>query len=272
MEGWVKLHRKMLEWEWYDDANCFRVFMHLILSANHKDGKWRGITIKRGEHLTSLGKLADSTGLSVSKVRTALSKLESTGEIASHSQAQHTVFKVKKYDTYQGDDTALADESQSFDKPIANQSQADDKALATNKKEKNDKNEKEISNLPTDGKPPASKKFNDDDVRFAEWFYQGLLNNNPQHKKPNFESGGWADAVRLMRERDGRDYDQMADLTRWTLNDSFWKANVLSPAKLREKWDQLTVKMKKPQPQQRPTKHGVDDNNWVDGLINGELL
>lgn len=114
-----------------------------------------------------------------------------------------------------------------------------------------DKNRIDKSNLPTDGRPPASKKFNDDDIRFAEWFYQGLLNNNPQHKKPNFESNGWADAVRLMRERDGRTYDQMADLARWVLNDSFWKANVLSPSKLRDKWDQLTVKMKQPQPQQK---------------------
>ena len=72
------------------------------------------------------------------------------------------------------------------------------------REDKDKDKDKVISNLPTDGKPPASKKFNDEDIRFAEWFYQGLLNNNPQHKKPNFESSGWADAVRLMRERDGR--------------------------------------------------------------------
>ena len=33
MSGWIKLHRKITEWEWYSDANTFRVFMHLLLTA-----------------------------------------------------------------------------------------------------------------------------------------------------------------------------------------------------------------------------------------------
>jgi len=151
MSGWIKLHRKMLDWEWYDDANCFRVFMHLLIIANHKDNRWRGRLILRGQHLTSLGKLANGTGLTVSKVRTAISKLESTGEIASESHAQDTVFTIKNYDSYQDDDTALAEESQANDKPLAKQSQSNDTALATNKNDKKEKKEnndkKEILNF-----------------------------------------------------------------------------------------------------------------------------
>ncbi len=160
MEGWIKTHRKMLEWEWYDDANCFRVFMHLLLIANHKDNRWRGRLILRGQHLTSLGRLAKDTGLTVSKVRTAISKLESTGEIASESHTQDTVFTIKNYDYYQCSDTALAHQPQADDKPLAIESQADDKALATNKNDKKDKNnqeEKEISNLPAKADNPKSE-------------------------------------------------------------------------------------------------------------------
>jgi hypothetical protein len=39
MSGWIKIHRSILEWEWYEDTNTFRLFMHLILKANHKDRK-----------------------------------------------------------------------------------------------------------------------------------------------------------------------------------------------------------------------------------------
>lgn len=271
MSGWIKLHRKLLEWEWYSKPVVKSVFIHCLLKANHKDGKWQGKDIKRGSFISSVDKFISELGHSRQEIRTAIKHLKSTNELTTDSGSQHTVFKVINYELYQEltNDQPTTNQRLTNDQPTANQRSTTNN---NDKKEKNDKNEREISNLPTDGKPPASKKFNDEDVRFAEWFYQGLLNNNPQHKKPNFESNGWADAVRLMRERDGRNYDQMADLARWTLNDGFWKANVLSPSKLREKWDQLTVKMKQPQPQQRPTKHGVDDNNWVDGLINGELL
>ena len=63
--GWVKLHRQLLDWEWYNDVNTTRVFLHLLLVANHKDNNWRGIEIKRGQRLTSISGLASETNLSI---------------------------------------------------------------------------------------------------------------------------------------------------------------------------------------------------------------
>ena len=53
--------------------------------ANHEDQKWEGVTIKRGQRVTSYQHLADETGLTYQKVRTALNNLKSTGEITSKS-------------------------------------------------------------------------------------------------------------------------------------------------------------------------------------------
>jgi hypothetical protein len=128
--GWIKLHRQLLDWEWYDDINTSRLFIHLMLTANHKDNKWRGIDIKRGSRLTSLDKLSSETNLSVSKIRTSIKKLISTSEIASKSHSQYTVFIMKNYDSYQGDDKPN-------DKPVTNESQTNDKQIATNKNDKN---------------------------------------------------------------------------------------------------------------------------------------
>ena len=114
--GWIKLHRQLLDWEWYDDINTSRLFIHLMLTANHKDNNWRGIEIKRGSRLTSLDKLSSETSLSVSKIRTSIKKLISTNEIASKSHSQHTVFTMINYDSYQGDDKQVS-------KPVTNQSQ-----------------------------------------------------------------------------------------------------------------------------------------------------
>lgn len=133
--GWIKLHRQLLDWEWYDDINTSRLFIHLMITANHKDNNWRGIEIKRGSRLTSLDKLSSETNLSVSKIRTAIKKLISTNEIASKSHSQHTVFTMINYDEYQSDDKQVS-------KPVTNKSQTNDKGIATNKNEKNEKNEK----------------------------------------------------------------------------------------------------------------------------------
>ena len=47
----------------------------------------------------------------------------------------------------------------------------------------------------------------------------------------------------MMVEIDDRDKHEVAMLIKWIQKDSFWMSNVLSPAKLREKYDQLIMRM-----------------------------
>ena len=138
--GWIKLHRQLLEWEWYDDTNTKCLFLHCLLRANHSDTEWRGHNIKRGQFLTSVDTLTRETGLSVSQIRTSLKKLISTNEIASKSQARSTVITVLGYDSHQDNDKP-------DDKLITMKSQADDNEIATDKNViiKECKNDKKIT-------------------------------------------------------------------------------------------------------------------------------
>jgi hypothetical protein len=93
--------------------------------------------------------------------------------------------------------------------------------------------------------PSSHKKIYDeqsDHYQLALKLYQNILENNPTHKKPNLQK--WANDVRLMIERDGRTIEQIAYLMDWVQHDSFWKTNILSPSKLREKFDQLTIRVR----------------------------
>ena len=99
--GWIKLHRQILNWEWYSDTNTFRLFLHLILTANYKDQKYQGKLIKKGSLLTGRDKLSYETGLSVREVRTCLERLKSTNEIAIKSNSKGTEIQVVNYDKYQ---------------------------------------------------------------------------------------------------------------------------------------------------------------------------
>ncbi|MHK34789.1 Replication protein O, partial [Salmonella enterica] len=84
-----------------------------------------------------------------------------------------------------------------------------------------------------------------EDLTAAEWMFDLIKTISPSARKPNL--AGWANDIRLMRECDGRTHRDMCVLFRWACHDSFWAGNVISPAKLREKWTQLDINRNKQQ-------------------------
>jgi hypothetical protein len=129
MSGWIKLHRKILDWEWYSDPNTFRVFLHLMLKANHKEKRFKGIELIKGSVVTSRDILAMETGLSVRQVRTALDKLKSTNEVAIKTSSKGTIIQLVNYDKYQLETSEAT-----------NERPANDQQTTTNKNEKKEKN------------------------------------------------------------------------------------------------------------------------------------
>ena len=102
MDGFIKLARNILDWEWWDDINTYRLFTYMLLIANWQDKKYKGIDVPRGSFVSSIARLSDATKLTVDEVRTAIKHLKSTGEITSTSHSKFTVFTIKNYCVYQG--------------------------------------------------------------------------------------------------------------------------------------------------------------------------
>lgn len=96
--------------------------------------------------------------------------------------------------------------------------------------------------------------FSDEDNRCAEFIFSKIRELNPTAKPPNMKK--WAESVRLMRERDNRTHREIIELFTWANNDQFWKTNILSPQKLREKWDSLVIKKNN-----QPKTMDVGDHN-----------
>lgn len=139
MEGWIKLHRKMLEWEWFNDNVVLKVFIYLLLSANHKEKKWRGIVIPAGSLIIGRKSLAATLNLSESQIRTALNKLKSTNEIAIKTTNKYSLISIVNWDKYQQSD-------QQNDQQMTNKRPTNDQQMTTNKNDKNDKNDKNGKN------------------------------------------------------------------------------------------------------------------------------
>lgn len=102
--GQILLHRKIIEWEWYLDINTCRLFIHMLLIANWKEGHYRGTTVPRGSFVSSLDKLSEETGLTKREIRTAISHLKTTGEVTVKTTNKFSVFTVKNYNLYQSFD------------------------------------------------------------------------------------------------------------------------------------------------------------------------
>lgn len=100
-KGFVVIHRKILDWEWYRNSATKDLFLHLLLTANFAPSKLEGVTIERGQKVTSLTSLSEETGLSVKQIRTALKHLNGTGETAVTKCPKFSIITIKNYEKYQ---------------------------------------------------------------------------------------------------------------------------------------------------------------------------
>ena len=122
-EGWgaymgdyIKIYRTLMEWEWYKNINTKTLFLHMLLKANWKDGKFQGEDIPRGSFVSSLQSLSSETSLSIREVRTAISHLEKTGELTVKRHAKFSVFTIKNYSQFQTSDTQATSNRHTSDK------------------------------------------------------------------------------------------------------------------------------------------------------------
>lgn len=101
LNGFIKIHRKLLKWEWYSDINVRVLFFHCLLRANHKSERWQGIEINAGQFVTSYEHLAKECGLTVQQLRTALNKLKITNEITNKTTSRYSIITVNNWKRYQ---------------------------------------------------------------------------------------------------------------------------------------------------------------------------
>lgn len=146
--GYIKLDRKILDWEWWSDVNTYRVFTYCLIRANWRESKFQGVDVPRGSFVTSLANLAKSTNLSVRNVRTALEHLKSTGELTIIRHSKFSVVIVNNYIQYQDSDNQT-------DNQVTQERQATDTEPTT---------EEEYKNIKKDKKDNVREYFSKDEI------------------------------------------------------------------------------------------------------------
>lgn len=130
MGSYIKIDRKILEWEWYKNQHTKTVFLHCLLKAYWKDTKIEGKTIPRGSFISSIAKISEELELTPMEVRTALKHLKSTNEITSEGTNKYTIFTVNNYNLYQSEGQK---EQPTDNEQTANKEQTIIELLTTNK-------------------------------------------------------------------------------------------------------------------------------------------
>ncbi|WP_277966699.1 replication protein [Pantoea trifolii] len=119
--------------------------------------------------------------------------------------------------------------------------------------------------------PKGDKWGTADDLKAAEWLFAKVQIVAPTAQTPNWPS--WSNDIRLMRNALNVSHHEICELFKWTNGDHFWQTNVMSPAKLREKWDTLKAQMNQlnrnrqaPEPQQ-PAQHWNSRDAWENEFL-----
>jgi hypothetical protein len=141
LEGWVKLHRRILDSRYGRNLELRGLFDSLLLMANHREGFTAdGTRVLPGQFMTSKLGLAIEFKVSEMKMHRLLNKLKSEGQIDVISSRKNTIITITNWHLYQENDGPTEDQVRTNRGPSEDQSR-------TNKNAKNVKNKKNDKNI-----------------------------------------------------------------------------------------------------------------------------
>lgn len=263
MQGYIKIYRKLMDSPIWSDPYYLKLWMYCLMKATHKEREVilgnQVVPLEPGQFITGRTSLSEDLNKGM-KPKQKLN--ESTWWRYLNNLEKLEMLHIKKTNKYSIVSIVKWSDYQETEQQMNNRRTSDEQQMNTNKNVKNVKNNKEYI---------YSRKLVYDDTHFslAEFFYQQILKNNPQHKKPNLEK--WANEIRLMMERDGRTAEQIKYLMQWVQQDEFEMVNVLSPSKLRKRFDQLVLKVKQeknkqPKRERQPKINVSEPEDWQEEM------
>jgi len=208
----------------------FKLFAWMLLRASYTDGE----KLKRGQLFTTIEEMREVGSYmagyrkikpSKRKVRTSYETLTKSTMIDTTKSTRGLIITVLNYDKYQS--------VSNYERHTEGHNEMLTKVTSP-------------AHYSKEAKERRKKSFSSDsaEVRLSQLLLDLIRQRNPEHKSPDIEA--WAKHVDLMIRLDRRHPEKIEQVIRWSQADAFWSKNILSPAKLREKFDQLVLQTGKP--------------------------
>lgn len=214
--GWIKLHRKILDNPFFADSKKLKLWVLCLLKASHTERKQvvgnQVIFLEKGQFVTGRVSLAveynkDVIGIERVSEQTLwrwMKILEKEQMLNINSTTKYSVITIANWNYHQ------QGEQQVFNNQTAHDQQSN-----TNKNVEN------VENLKNEKKEKGKgQKSSTSDVDFENaYLLYELMLENAYSPKPNFER--WADHFRILRNN-GNDDETIKYLLEWSQQDSYW--------------------------------------------------
>ncbi len=265
-DGFILLFRSIKDQPWYKNSDYKSVFFHFLIEASYKPVKVNfhgcNINLLQGQLATSYEQLGRDLGLSKALIQRAIKKFKKLGQISTLHFKKYTVITISNWSSFQRKSDTASDTPSDTLEPHVEQgveSKCDTASDTPSDTQNNNTLSKDRVIRST-----LTNKFIDEDLVAAKYILSKILQLKPDFKKPNINN--WADQIRITREQDKKTHREICELFKWANEDAFWQSNILSPKKLRAKWDELEIKSKGTVNLQNSKTLATNDTSWADGF------
>lgn len=265
--GWIKLWRSLLKDAlWMAMTDSQRVaLVGLLLSVNWEEKDhicprcWKKITVGPGMTTKSIRDLSRGIGVSRKVMHGVLQKLDAIGFLRrekSENRGQcHCLYIINNWEKYQGENEGWDRRGDSEGDNLGDNLGDSEGDRYYIKKVKNislcsKSEDSEPSDPPK--KPKTVAPLPTEAHEMADLLRECIVEEKPDHKLAKVDwlkspqRDKWAKDFDLMNRRDGRSWEDIAEIIRWVAQDDFWGPNVQSAGKLRLQFDRLQAVMRRP--------------------------
>ncbi|WP_028609210.1 hypothetical protein [Paenibacillus harenae] len=247
--AYIGLDRGIVDHWIYQDAEYFKVWFEMLYRARFSkephtelvDGEM--VVVNYGEFIYGRIKWSERLKISEQRLRTLIKKLKAQDMIEVVSEHRKcTLYTIKNYAKFnqqsnqqeaQSDQGFEGNANQQSNQPSTSSQPAANQQPTTKEERKKDNNVKKVI-----------KEHSQNTVELTNHLIALMQINNPNVKIPaNLEK--WRDEIEKLERIDKYDYMQIRSVIDWCQNDSFWKSNILSAPKLREKIGTLVMQMQR---------------------------
>ncbi len=120
-EGFILLHRKMLENAIFYKADYYQIWSYILLKVNHKDNEFifnnAKKVVKKGGGIFSQKKISDDLKIPIGTIHNALKYLKTENQIEIKTTTKYTEIQVVNWKQYQDFETIFENKMKAKRKP-----------------------------------------------------------------------------------------------------------------------------------------------------------
>lgn len=198
MEGWIKIHRKILENPIIcKDSDYLAVWIYLLLNATHKEipalFKGKKIILQKGQLITGRKSMASQLKISESKIFRIINDYKSEQQIEQQTSNKNSLITILNWDKYQQIE-------QQNEQQVNNKRTTNEQQMNTNKNVKNDKNVKNGRNNISASEETSSADTAKANSKYKYGEYGNVLLKDEELQKLKEEYENWEELIKYLDE------------------------------------------------------------------------